>query len=63
MENKMRAICAGTTTKGDVVHESLDMYRDVYIRTRRGINILKAVSSMTEKSINGQLLTSSGTVG
>lgn len=50
MENKMRAICAGTTTKGDVVHESLDMYRDVYIRTRRGINILKAVSSMTEKA-------------
>lgn len=46
----MRAICAGTTTKGDVVHESLDMYRDVYIRTRRGINILKAVSSMTEKA-------------
>lgn len=44
----MRAICAGTTTKGHVVHESLDMYRDVYIRTRRGVNILKAVSSITK---------------
>lgn len=49
MENKMRAICAGTTTKGDVIHQSLDMYRDVYIRTRRGINILKAVSVIVEK--------------
>lgn len=44
MEAKMRAICAGTTTRGDVIHESLDMYRDVYIRTKRGINVLKAVS-------------------
>jgi DNA topoisomerase-3 len=46
MEMKMKEICAGTKTRGDVVHESLDMYRDVYIRTRRGINILKAVSGI-----------------
>ena len=63
METKMKEICAGSKTRGDVVHESLDMYRDVYIRTRRGINILKAVSSITQKSNDEHMLMNGGTVG
>lgn len=43
MEIKMKAICDGRTTRINVVHESLDMYRDVYIRTTRQLNVMKAV--------------------
>ncbi|KAI9803660.1 MAG: DNA topoisomerase [Piccolia ochrophora] len=42
MESKMKDICAGTKTRNDVVQESLDQYREVYIRTSRHIDILKA---------------------
>jgi hypothetical protein len=49
----MKAICAGTTTRGDVIHESLDMYRDVYIRTRRSVNILKAASENHDDIVDG----------
>ncbi|KAL1296964.1 hypothetical protein AAFC00_004564 [Neodothiora populina] len=42
MELKMKAICDGQTTRSAVVQESLDMYRDVYIRTTRQLNVMKA---------------------
>ncbi|KAJ9637298.1 DNA topoisomerase [Coniosporium apollinis] len=41
MELQMRAICAGTTTRNDVVHQSLEQYREVFVRTTRQINVLK----------------------
>lgn len=44
MELQMKAICAGTTNRNDVVHESLEKYREVYIRTVQQIDVLKAVS-------------------
>lgn len=40
----MKAICAGTTTRNDVVHQSLEQYREVFVRTTRQINVLKEVS-------------------
>ncbi|KAF9886074.1 DNA topoisomerase [Aspergillus nanangensis] len=41
MENHMRQICAGSKTRQQVVEESLDKYREVFIHTQRRINILK----------------------
>lgn len=41
MELRMREICAGTKTRQQVVFESLDMYREVFIHTQRRINMLK----------------------
>lgn len=40
----MRAICAGSTTKNDVVHQSLEQYREVYVRATAEIHHLKNVS-------------------
>lgn len=41
MEQQMRAICAGSTTKNDVVHQSLEQYREVYVRATAQIHHLK----------------------
>lgn len=41
MELRMREICAGSKTRQQVVHESLEKYREVFIHTQRRINILK----------------------
>ncbi|PLN75435.1 DNA topoisomerase III alpha [Aspergillus taichungensis] len=41
MESRMRDICAGTMTRHDVVHESLDKYHEVFIHTVRRISMLK----------------------
>ncbi|KAG2418694.1 DNA topoisomerase III [Aspergillus terreus] len=41
MEARMREICAGSKTRQQVVHESLEKYREVFIHTQRRINILK----------------------
>lgn len=45
MELKMRAICAGTKTRGEFVHETLEQYRDVFVRSTQQVDVLKAVSS------------------
>ncbi|KAF2432033.1 DNA topoisomerase [Tothia fuscella] len=42
LEVQMRAICAGTATRRDVVHNSIEQYRDVYNRSERGMDTLKA---------------------
>ncbi|KAK2737251.1 DNA topoisomerase [Myotisia sp. PD_48] len=41
MELKMRAICAGTKTKAEVVDESVQMYRQVFVHTQQRIEFLK----------------------
>ncbi|OOF95971.1 hypothetical protein ASPCADRAFT_146455 [Aspergillus carbonarius ITEM 5010] len=41
MELRMREICAGLRTRQQVVQESLDMYREVFVHTQRRINKLK----------------------
>ncbi|KAF2237177.1 DNA topoisomerase [Viridothelium virens] len=42
MELKLKAICAGTATKNDVVQESLEQYRAVFARTNQQMGMLKA---------------------
>lgn len=44
MELQMKAICAGTKVRGDVVQEYLARYREVYVLTVQRIDVLKAVS-------------------
>ncbi|KAI9929279.1 hypothetical protein ASPWEDRAFT_24881 [Aspergillus wentii DTO 134E9] len=41
MEQRMRDICAGNKSRQEVVHESLELYREVFIHTQRRINMLK----------------------
>ncbi|GLI73749.1 DNA topoisomerase [Penicillium ochrochloron] len=42
MELRMLEICAGSKTRQEVVQQSLDMYREVFIHTQRRIEMLKA---------------------
>lgn len=41
IELKMKAICEGRKTRSEVVHESIDEYREVFGRTQRNIGVLK----------------------
>ncbi|EHY56203.1 DNA topoisomerase [Exophiala dermatitidis] len=41
MELKMKAISEGRKSRTEVVQESLDQYREVFIKTQREINVLK----------------------
>jgi len=40
----MKAICEGRKTRTEVVHETLEQYRAVYIRSQQRIDVLKRVS-------------------
>ena len=40
----MKAICEGRSTKSQVVQQSLEQYREVYVRTRQQMEVLKDVS-------------------
>ena len=42
----MKAICAGTRSRNDVVQENLEQYRDVFVRTQQQIHVLKEVSDL-----------------
>ena len=42
MELKMREICAGTKTRHDYVQETLEQYRDVFVRTQQQAEVLRA---------------------
>ncbi|KAL8837107.1 MAG: hypothetical protein Q9170_002664 [Blastenia crenularia] len=43
MELKMKEICAGTKSRNDFVQETLEQYRDVFVRTQQQVELLKAV--------------------
>lgn len=43
MEIKMKEICAGTRSRNDFVQETLEQYRDVFVRTQQQVELLKAV--------------------
>jgi hypothetical protein len=45
MELHMKAICDGQRSKEDVVEQSLEQYRAVYIRTKDQMNVIIAVST------------------
>ncbi|KAI9679814.1 MAG: DNA topoisomerase [Caeruleum heppii] len=42
MELKMKEICAGTKSRNDVVHESLEQYREVFVTASQQIDVLKS---------------------
>ncbi|KAI9835111.1 MAG: DNA topoisomerase [Sclerophora amabilis] len=42
MELRMKDICAGTKSRTEVVNQSLEQYREVFIRTQQQIHVLKA---------------------
>ncbi|KAI4177084.1 MAG: hypothetical protein LQ343_000566 [Gyalolechia ehrenbergii] len=44
MELKMKEICAGTKSRNDFVQETLEQYRDVFVRTQQQVELLKAAS-------------------
>ena len=39
----MKDICAGTKHRSEVVHECLEQYREMFVRTSQQINLLKDV--------------------
>ena len=57
MEIKMKEICAGTKTKNDFVHETLEQYREVFVRTQQQVEVLKAVSEVHGNTETKQKLT------
>lgn len=46
MELKMKAICEGRKTRLEVVQETLEQYRNVYVRTQQRLPLLHAVSCL-----------------
>jgi hypothetical protein len=48
MEEKMKAICEGRTTRAAVVQETLEQYRAVYARTEQRMDLLKAVRTIPD---------------
>ncbi|KAL8824412.1 MAG: hypothetical protein Q9191_005071 [Dirinaria sp. TL-2023a] len=41
MEAKMKEICAGTKSRNDCVQETLEQYREVFVKTQQQIGVLK----------------------
>ena len=44
MEARMKEICQGTRTRHDFVQETLEQYRDAFVRCNQQVEVLKAVS-------------------
>ena len=44
METRMKEICQGTKTRNDFVQETLEQYRDAFVRCNQQVEVLKAVS-------------------
>jgi DNA topoisomerase III len=44
MEARMKAICDGNKSRNDAVIESIDQYKEMYLKTARQIDMLKTVS-------------------
>ena len=42
MEIKMKEICAGTKSRHDFVQETLEQYREVFVRTQQQVEVLRA---------------------
>jgi DNA topoisomerase-3 len=51
MELKMKAICEGRKTRTEVVQESLEQYREVFVKTQREIDVLR--QAVTKYVVNG----------
>lgn len=46
----MKDICEGRRTKNDVVHESIQMYREVFVKANRDVNVLIQVQIFRDKA-------------
>ena len=46
MELKMKAICEGRKTRREVINETVEQYRDVYVRTQQHLDVLRDVRSL-----------------
>ena len=44
MELQMKEICAGTKSRREFVQETLEVYRDAYVRSVQQVEMLRAVS-------------------
>jgi DNA topoisomerase-3 len=44
MELKMKAICEGRLTKREMLSETIEQYRGVYMRTQQRLDMLRNVS-------------------
>ena len=53
LELSLKAICEGRKTKGEVVRESLEMWREVFARTQMRVDVLKA--SIRRYVVEGQV--------
>lgn len=53
----MKAICEGRKTKAEVVHETIEQYREVYILTQRRLDMLRAVSCLPWVWMHALLIT------
>lgn len=53
----MKDICEGRRTKNDVVHESIGMYREVFMKANREVNVLVEVYLFHPKLISGMSTT------
>lgn len=42
----MKAICEGRKTRAEVVEETVEQYRAVYVRTQQRLEMLRAVSEL-----------------
>ncbi|OAP54219.1 hypothetical protein AYL99_11320 [Fonsecaea erecta] len=51
MELRMKAICEGRKSRTEVVQESLEKYREVFVRTQSEIQVLK--NAVTKYVVNG----------
>lgn len=54
----MKDICDGRATRADVVHENLEQYREVYVRSTQRIDVLKTVSCSSPRTVLYSNLTS-----
>ena len=43
MELKMKETCAGRKSRNDMVHETLERYRDAFVRAQQQVELIKAV--------------------
>lgn len=57
MELKMKEICAGTKSRNDFVHETLEQYREVFVKTQQQIDVLKAVRPFEDLHVSCSSLT------
>jgi DNA topoisomerase-3 len=47
MELKMKAVCEGRKTRREVIEETVEQYRAVYVRTQQRLDVLRAVRHPT----------------